>query len=176
MVHSQAEIRSHPATYKFLKKHHKYWDDILNWRKDSIRSYTTNSCGIHIHMDRRAFTETQLYKFLHFFYKNPNFILKISQRQKRKLEQWANVFDENSDKEISYKAKTKKGFRRPTSFWKNIEFLMCLYDYLQKNSIKKISVTKFIKYTKKKKRKFPNLWKWLQDNYYKEENNEDKDA
>ena len=85
------EIVSHPFTFDAFKKSDFSGLEML--RERGLRSYHGSSCGIHVHISRKAFTGAwHLFKFQRFFYYSPNFIKWISQRKLSTLQDWANVY------------------------------------------------------------------------------------
>ena len=74
------EIVTHPATLE-------YFQDEVNWntldtlRTAGFRSWSAGSCGIHIHIDRRAFTDrTHLLAFTYLINRNENLCRHIAGR------------------------------------------------------------------------------------------------
>ena len=151
------EIVTHPLTFNYLNHAKESILKSLKFISDSgYNSYNANTCGMHIHITKKAFTTWQLYRFLKFFVENKEFIIGISQRKGDKLEKWANIED-NTNSELIYKAKKKDGntaryvavnlqnystieiriFRgtlNPQSFYKNIEFVYSLFMYTKENN------------------------------------------
>lgn len=183
------EVVSHPTTYQWLCENAGQWLKILALRKDGFCSYNTNTCGMHVHLSKNYFGTLHLYKFLKFFYENPEFILMISQRNRHKFDEWATLntaktYGDCDDESIYYKARHKTGnwkrhsavnlqnnhtvevriFRgtlNPRSFWKNIEFLQALIEFTAQNSIDEISVRAFRVFLFNNKKRFVNLYNWL---------------
>lgn len=190
------EIVSHPTTYQWLCENSRQWLNILDIRMDGYRSYNTTTCGMHIHLSKNYFGTLHLYKFLKFFYENPDFILMISQRDKCTFNRWASLkpikdYCQKNPESIYYKAKYKSGnyerhcainlqnkytieiriFRgtlNPRSFWKNIEFLQALVEFTAKTNIQDICVRLFNVYVFKNRQRFVNLHNWLHSKDYKE--------
>jgi len=152
------EIVSHPLTFSYIKHSAKDFESALNeLSNNAYNSYNANTCGMHIHISKKAFGTWQLYKFMKFFAENVPFIVAISQRKMEKLVQWANIED-NDDNALMYKAKKKEGnsaryvainlqnystievriFRGTLnfqSFMKNIEFVHALYMFTKECKI-----------------------------------------
>ena len=152
------EIVTHPLTFSYIKHSAKDFESALNELSNSAyNSYNANTCGMHIHISKKAFGTWQLYKFMKFFAENVPFIVAISQRKMEKLVQWANIED-NDDNTLMYKAKKKEGnsaryvainlqnystievriFRGTLnfqSFMKNIEFIHALYMFTKESKI-----------------------------------------
>ena len=152
------ELVSHPLTFSYIKHSAKDFENALNeLSNNAYNSYNANTCGMHIHISKKAFGTWQLYKFMKFFAENVPFIVAISQRKMEKLVQWANIED-NDDNTLMYKAKKKEGnsaryvainlqnystievriFRGTLnfqSFMKNIEFVHALYMFTKESKI-----------------------------------------
>ena len=152
------ELVSHPLTFSYIKHSAKDFESALNeLSNNAYNSYNANTCGMHIHISKKAFGTWQLYKFMKFFAENVPFIVAISQRKMDKLVQWANIED-NDDNALMYKAKKKEGnsaryvainlqnystievriFRGTLnfqSFMKNIEFVHALYMFTKECKI-----------------------------------------
>lgn len=74
------EIVSHPGTLGFFMNHFN-WNGIESLSKRGFESWNQRSCGLHIHMSRRAFKDDKhLFKFLVFIYKNPNQLIQFAGR------------------------------------------------------------------------------------------------
>jgi hypothetical protein len=74
------EIVSHPGTLGFFMNHFN-WSGIESLSKKGFESWNQRSCGLHIHMSRRAFKDDKhLFKFLVFIYKNPNELIQFAGR------------------------------------------------------------------------------------------------
>lgn len=184
------EIVSHPMSYDWLRANEDKWNKILELRKKGWRSYQTNTCGMHIHLSKLAFGNFHLYNFMKMFYNNPDFILRISQRDSNNLRDWASV--EDTEENLIYKAIHKshgnnsrhtavclgreksvevrifKGTLCPPSFWKNIEFVKALYDFTKDHSITQIDEESFRSYIKPKQKEYPNLYHFMWSEKYKE--------
>lgn len=185
------EVVSHPTTYQWLCENADQWLKILALRKDGFRSYNTSTCGMHVHLSKNYFGTLHLYKFLKFFYENPEFTLMISQRDEYSFNQWATLKTPNGEGSICYKARCKNGnyerhcavnlqnkhtievriFRgtlNPRSFWKNIEFLQALVEFTAQNSVDNISIRAFTVFVFNNKKRFINLHNWLHSKEIKE--------
>jgi len=74
------EIVTNPFTLQMKKK--LKLKTILNWlRENDFRSYEFGKCGIHIHMSRDFFSDSQIKKLRLFFYTNWERIYKFSKRR-----------------------------------------------------------------------------------------------
>lgn len=184
-LNNGCEMVTHPFTleyFKTIKKNlKKFLDEVkaLGWR-----SYDSNTCGIHIHLNKKSFGTTHLLKFLEFFYKHPNYIAKISQRGGvDKLNQWATLGDGASDGGLKYKAKTKGGTQKYTAvnlshtetaeirifrgnlhypaFLKNVEFAEATFRFAKDEGMSRINTTNFNNYVKANYHIYPNLWNFI---------------
>lgn len=177
------EIVGHPMTYKWMKANPDVWNDVLKLRKKGLCSYKTGSCGIHIHLSKKAFNERHLYKFMKMIYGFPSFTKLISQRTKNKLREWASITGECNE-DLKRKAKDKRGGIRYTAvnltnshgtveirlfrgtldemaFWKNIEYIQALLEFTANAKVKELSVKNYLSYVCVKKHEFCNLYNWL---------------
>jgi hypothetical protein len=183
------EIVSHPFSWSWYKENKKYFNDLLdNLKEQGFESFTPGTCGIHIHMSKKAFTTLHLFKFLKIFYEDKNFetIRKISQRTSHSSSggcQWGKSAENQSIKDQLEKAKKKRWFGRYTainlenndtvevrifrgtlnkeSFHKNFEFLQSLYDYTSKESTSKVSIQGYLEYVFNNRKEFINLYQFL---------------
>jgi len=171
------EIVSHPASFAWIQENfHDTWSPVLKLRKRGIKSYRTTTCGIHVHMSKKAFSKYHLYKFLRFFRENSKFIEKFSQREKTDLTQWASLAWKDSIIDLAggdrpssrYRAvnlynrdtveiRIFRGNLIEAGFRKNIEFCKALYDFTKQASSKSLTAIHFKKHVKKSRKLFPNL-------------------
>ena len=181
------EVVSHPMTFEYIREHGRaIWDRTLNLNKLGFRSYNTTTCGMHVHIAKKAFSSLHLYKFLKLFYENQKFILAISQRRLENLTRWSG-FGENEQPDLSLiqKAKIKSAYIRYSavnltnrstvevrifrgtlhedSFWKNIEFVAAAFEYSRTVAIKNVGVYTFCKYVEKHAQRFPNLLSFMKE-------------
>ena len=186
------EIVSYPATYRWLMSNKVMWNKMLEVRKQGWRSFNTETCGMHIHLSKVAFGNHHLYKFMKLFYSNPDFILKISQRESKKhLKQYSNI--ELTDRRVKLRAKAKRtlehddrytainlntpdtvevrifrGTLLAESFWKNIEFVKAAYEFSYRYNSNYMTEISFRKYLRLNKKEFKNLYNFLyEDNNLK---------
>jgi len=146
------EIVTHPMSPDYIKENESDFKDMLiKLSSAGYKSYDAGTCGLHIHISKKAFGTWHLYRFMKFFVDNRDFIVSISQRKKEQLERWATI-EEESHGSLIYKAKNKSGnskrylainlqndetveiriFRgtlKPSSFFKNIEFTSALFAF-----------------------------------------------
>ena len=176
------EVVSHPTSWQWLQENKDKWDKILDLRDSGFLSYKTDTCGMHVHMSKKAFSTLHLYKFLKMFFENQSFITTISRRKSSNLAQWASL---QSDESIVYKARKKgcenrftavnlqnsdsvevrifRGTLSPVEFWRNIEFCKAVYEFTKDASIKDITTDEFCKYAVEHKKEYPNLEQFLVD-------------
>lgn len=84
------EIVSEPGTYRFWMENENF-DFCPKLTKLGYRSYNTDTCGIHIHVSRKALTDTDIAKLLLFMKRNAGFVLYFSRRRESDLNHWAGV-------------------------------------------------------------------------------------
>ncbi len=89
------EIVTHPMTLEY-HKNEMVWERILEkLRCMGYTSHQAHTCGLHIHVNRNAFGNTEdiqdecIARILYFFEKHWEELLKFSRRTSRQLERWA---------------------------------------------------------------------------------------
>ena len=89
------EIVTHPMTLDF-HLHNMPWEQIVEEAKKlGYTSHQAGTCGLHVHVNRNAFGETEVQqdaviaRILYFVEKNWEELLKFSRRTQHQLDQWA---------------------------------------------------------------------------------------
>jgi len=89
------EIVTHPMTLDYHLKEMP-WEQVLVKAKElGYRSHQPGTCGLHVHINRTAFGETEseqdeaIARLLYFFEKHFEELLKFSRRTSSQLKQWA---------------------------------------------------------------------------------------
>lgn len=92
------EIVTHPMTLDYHLTRMP-WTDILAKAKElGYRSHQSGTCGLHVHINRTAFGETEaeqdevIARILYFFEKHWEELLKFSRRTQKQLQQWADRY------------------------------------------------------------------------------------
>ena len=106
------EIVSHPATLDYHLGH-MYWSDVLQEAiRLGYRSHMTNTCGLHIHVNRDAFGETPdeqekvIERILFFTELHWNELFVFSRRSPHAMNRWAARYGiEKTGRQILDKAK-----------------------------------------------------------------------
>lgn len=176
------ETPTQPMTWeywlRFGKDELKDYFKFLNNR--GCRAWRTNA-GLHVSLGRSGFSTGHLYKFLKFFYENPEYIFKISRRSEDKFNKWcdcrtldrkglAKKFREgkdcNGDKyeavnlqhHYHIEVRIFAGTLNWESFLANIEFCRGLYEYTRDESIKDVSVRNFQNFMWENREAFPHFY------------------
>ncbi|MGN0631927.1 MAG: amidoligase family protein [Ruminococcus sp.] len=105
------EIVSHPMTLDYHKKY--CWSDIMRKAVSlGYRSHQTSTCGLHIHINRTAFSDNReeqdeiISRILYFVEHHWNELLKFSRRSEYTMNRWAARYGyEHTPKAIMDKAK-----------------------------------------------------------------------
>lgn len=107
------EIASHPFDFAWWQANHESFAPIFRLPSKGVRSQQTRTCGLHIHMDRRGFKDTQhLYKFMKFIYDNPAFSKKMAGRKQSEMDQWGSLSKPQDEPECRCNCPTCEGRRR----------------------------------------------------------------
>ena len=178
------EIISHPFTYSYYKDKiigNNYLDTMFSKCKYyGFTSYNAGTCGIHVHIGMKHFTDTQLYKFQKFYYTNPSLMNYISRRDEEAMDQWCNLSGTSSEalvrrtKEkrsrkylgihLNWKGTVEIRIFRGTlvrkSFLRNIEFAMASYEFSREVGMRDTRTNTFIKWLDDDM-KYPNLRSYM---------------
>lgn len=110
------EVVSHPMSLEY-HLNQMPWAEVLNKaRAMDYKSHQARTCGLHIHVNRTAFGDTEeeqdtvIARILFFFEKHWEELLKFSRRTQRQVEQWANRYG-YKDQPMEILDHAKKGFR-----------------------------------------------------------------
>ena len=152
------EICSMPASLKAFKE---MWPKqaMDKARAGGARSYAYQSCGLHIHVSRTAFTPSHMWKFVRFQIRNPLLCQRIGGRANSSYAEWYDingslynlpkiVKGESSNRSryvaINFQRRDTvelryfKGNILPEAVYRNFEFVDSIYEYTKKLSINSI--------------------------------------
>jgi len=165
--HNPFEIVSIPAT---LQYHKERWKPFLESEtKKYLKSYTTSTCGMHVHISREAFTGLHLAKFMRFInmLENKHFVETVAQRSAndytryqdlplkehignldgRKFADQGSLMRRqavNCTNAKTVEVRIFKGNLGTISFLKNLEFVHSLYYYTKECAIGDLSYKKYL--------------------------------
>ena len=172
------EIVTAPAT---LNAHKKYWKPFFDSGDEAInhlKSWNTDTTGIHIHISRSALSQNNIGKILVFINdeKNEDFINHIAGRSSN---QWA----KKSPKKISDGTRTDtdkyeavntshrnsielrifRGNLSRIGFFRVLEFVDCLVNFVKNTTPRKLYYTDFIKWCElpQNRSSYPYFYGWL---------------
>ena len=89
------ELVTHPMTLPYHQKEMLWAEILAAARGMNYRSHQAGTCGLHIHVNRTAFGDTEaeqdacIARILYFFEKHWEELLKFSRRTMSQLERWA---------------------------------------------------------------------------------------
>ena len=77
------EIVTHPRTYESYLEADTLWHTIQTLREDyGARSWDSGTCGLHIHISRKGFTDAgHTHRFIEFIYRNSEYMMKYGGRK-----------------------------------------------------------------------------------------------
>jgi hypothetical protein len=156
------EFVSHPATWAWWRRANLGWLD--RGRLDGRWSaYDAGTCGMHVHVSRAGLGRLHLWKLLAFASDNADYILRISRRDRARLEQWA--APEETKEMIARKAKGERpgdryravnvlprrtiefrlfrGTIRPDRVRRNLAWVVALLEWTREASAKGLYPAKF---------------------------------
>ena len=178
------EIISHPFTYSYYKDkiigNNLLENMFAKCKSYGFTSYNAGTCGIHVHIGMKYFTDTHLYKFQKFYYTNPSLMNYVARRDEESMDQWCNLSGTSSEalvrrtKEkrsrkylgvhLTWKKTVEVRIFRGTlirkSFLMNIEFAMASYDFSREASMRETTTLDFISWLDNDM-KYPNLRRYM---------------
>jgi len=180
------EIASHPFTLDSIKENDKRLDVFRELSKIGAKSYTSNDCGMHIHVGRSSFiTRTHLYKFSKFIFENKEFIKSIANREGERLQEWASIDLSDNEKaalarwcsgrgmnQNRYKAlnfqnhatvecRIFRGTLEKKTILRNIEFLHALIEMTKNKDIDHLKVSDLEDFVIDNSNTYPNFADYL---------------
>ena len=183
------EIVSHPATLHY----HMYeasWKEALSRLVElGYKSHDAGTCGLHVHMSRRAFGETveeqdlNILKLLYLFEKFWDYIVKFSRRTKAQISQWAarygivaptnELLDTaksagryhaiNLQPQYTVEIRIFRGTLRYTTFIATLQFCQHLYDTVMRSSIEDLQRMTWNDFIKAVPQEYEELLNYLEE-------------
>lgn len=180
--HYPFEIVTVPAT---LAYHKSRWKNFLSSDiKSNLKSFTTDTCGMHVHISRNSFTGLHLAKFMRFInlLENKHFVETVAQRANNRYSPYQDMpLKEhlyNLDGKITgdrrqavnctnkdtVEVRIFKGNLATIGFLKNIEFVHSVHAYTKDCSITELNYKKYLSWLlnpHKDDSNYSNLRLWL---------------
>lgn len=149
-----------------------------------LSSFSTERCGMHVHINRAALTPMHLTKLDVFINepKNQPFIFNMADRTHDQMEQWAKFKEESGHPFTQSRLDQRRpqdrytalnlmpphtveirifrGNVRAEGFWKNLEFAQAMYEYTSTASARRLRTDPFLSWVRHSKR-FPHLCRCL---------------
>lgn len=176
------EIPCQPMSWEYYQeKGRDQIEGLVDYLSDKGCTAWKTNAGIHISLDKEGFNTAHTYRFLKFFYENPEFIFKISRRNFSSFEKWcdcrsldrkglAQKFKEeckrsggskyeavNLNHSSHYEVRIFAGTLKKSSIFANIEFCRGVYEYTRDAKTKDVSVKGFEKYVRQFQDRFKHL-------------------
>jgi hypothetical protein len=175
------ECVSMPMTYQFLKETGlDIWKrEVLNLRKSGALSYNTDTCGMHVHLSRKAFSTFHLAKFMLFFQNNHHLIRKVARRKDHTFRQWCKFYENtkavcraiksytdrfmcvNVTNRITIEVRIFRGTLIESSFRRNVEFCHAAFHFTKMTALKDVTEDNFRRFVSEYKKEYPNLAEYL---------------
>jgi len=181
------EIVSQPGTLAFWQESRPELESLLeNLINRGARSYKTSTCGMHIHINKKAFKSAlHIFKFQALIYNNPAFTLFFSRRKAEHLENWASLTKESTN-DLVKKAKGEgdtyeryiavnlpnavktvevrmfRGTLSVDGIYRNLEYCAALLAWSEKASIAACNgMASFLKYVSDNRKLYGTLYSFL---------------
>lgn len=165
------------------------WNYFFDNKPKGLRSYDTQTCGLHFHVSRRALTQLQIAKMLLFVNSEQNqpFITMIAGRTANKYckiqkKAWGNAripagsqdrYEAlNLNNKDTVEIRIFRGTTKRESFFKSLEFYDALIHFCGNGeaSIRDCTrVDKFIEYVKLNRKDYLHLWAFICARWLREE-------
>lgn len=176
------EIVTHPLSYNWIMENKHIFKKLSSFLiSKGFTGHNNGRCGIHIHVSKKSISILTITKLLLFFYNEPEFIRKISQRTMNSFESWSNIFYEkskapriakktwcldrntaiNTRPEDTIEFRAFRGNIRYDRIMKNIEFTKAIIDFCKISGITELNKDNFIKSLDRTN--FPNLLEFLKE-------------
>jgi len=179
------EIVTMPLGWEWMKKNKEEFNVIFDLAKTGLKSKLTDTCGMHVHINKDIFSTFHLYKFYNFYYKNQKLMHYMSGRTWDNMKKWANFNYGDKKSAIKY-SKSKlcgerhgvinlmnpesvevrifRGTLAPDPFWRNIEFVKATCDFTRYAHINDLPNTELFRdYVRENSKEFPHLYEYLCD-------------
>lgn len=181
------EMVTHPFSYTWFKSTdgNRTLKKMLEISKYGCEAYKSDTCGMHIHITKKCFTNEHLYKFLSFIFNNKDFCMLVSERENiQKVDEYSSFIPPISINDMSIIRTTphESGFRHKAvniscpntveirifrstleydRFSKNIEFCKALFEYTKEISFEELSSSSFVKYIIDNKKNYTYLFTFI---------------
>jgi hypothetical protein len=175
-VNSGFEIVTMPLSWEWIHENIEKFKPIFQLAKEGYKAKTEQTCGLHIHMNKDAFTSFHLYKFSAFHHVHSKFALWVSERINFNYINRYSQFQALSPFEIKLKNggnrynivnvanlpsveyRLFQGAVSEFSLLKAIEYLKSIYDFTKVHTLDDISnLDNYHKFLKENKKEFLHL-------------------
>lgn len=114
------EIVTHPMTHEFyMSEASELWSTLEHLRSMSMRSWSTSTCGLHIHISRAGFKGgAHMHRFLNLVYSNEEFYSLMAGRSSSR---WAKFDDVESSSWTDTDAWGNRNYKTWRSYRQKIE-------------------------------------------------------
>lgn len=86
------EIVSHPFSWDYFQNNKSIFKNALSVSKrDGFLSHDVHTCGMHIHVSKKALTNLDIFKIVYFVYSNPDFLKIVSNRNWSQINQYCSL-------------------------------------------------------------------------------------
>jgi len=180
------EIVTHPHS---LDEYHKLdWSFLDNLKAQNFRSWNTETCGLHVHISRTAYTnKSHMLRFMKFIYDNKKQVQLLSGR----ASDWARFNDKgrlvhkinddgcfvgdghysavNTENSETLEVRVFRGSLRKERVLSAVEFVHCATEYTRIMKVvpkdRPMAWTRFCSYLVDKTDQYPNLFTIMEETY-----------
>jgi hypothetical protein len=180
------EIVTHPHS---LDEYHRLdWSFLDNLKAQNFRSWNTETCGLHVHISRTAYTnKSHMLRFMKFIYDNKKQVQLLSGR----ASDWARFNDKgrlvhkinddgyfvgdghysavNTENSETLEVRVFRGSLRKERVLSAVEFVHCATEYTRIMKVvpkdRPMAWTRFCSYLVDKTDQYPNLFTIMEETY-----------
>ncbi len=169
------EIVTAPCT---LEKHRDHWAPFFNAKPAGLKSWDTNTCGMHVHISRDALSALQIGKMLVFLNRSDNasFVKLVAGRDssyaKKSAKKVSDAVKPSGDRYTALnttgahtvEVRIFKGTLNRARFFSNLEFCDALVHFTapaERSIDESTSVPAFLEYVRQKRKRWPDLFGFL---------------
>jgi hypothetical protein len=180
-IHDGFEIVTHPFSFRWMKENRPLIKDIFSIVEETGgRGYEHENCGMHVHVNREAFTSHHIYRLHTLLYDFEDLTWRIAGRSSATFREFAGIHKE-THKDIIHKSRHKQqttGDRRcainmshrntvelrifasvssAEGFLRNLEATDAAFTYTLKEGASYISPDRFRSFVMENNRRYPNF-------------------
>lgn len=184
------EVVSHPFTLEWIHGNQKALSFCDGLRRNGYTSYQNRTCGMHVHLNKKACSRLQIFKMYKFLSAHEKLIYQIAMREGEWFERYCSIkkikrlgdaaqeseeHDSFHDKYVALRNqqvmntiefRVFKGSLIKSTIMRNLEFVHSMWNYTNSASIDDIyKITVYTGFIMDNRNIYPHLYEWLTDKH-----------